>query len=99
MVSLKLQKCLATSVLKCGKRKVWLGPNEVNKISMANSWPNIRKLIKDGFVIRKQTKIHSRARAKRALEAKRKVRHLGYGKRRDTREARLPSKVLWLRQM
>ena len=30
MVSLKLQKRLAASVLKCGKGKVWLDPNEVN---------------------------------------------------------------------
>ena len=36
-VSLLLQKRLASSVLKCGKRKVWLDPNEVNEISMANS--------------------------------------------------------------
>jgi ribosomal protein L19E len=37
MVSLSLQKRLAASVLKCGLRKVWLDPNEVNEISMANS--------------------------------------------------------------
>lgn len=37
MVSLKLQKRLAASVLSCGLRKVWLDPNEVNEISMANS--------------------------------------------------------------
>ena len=36
-VSLLLQKRLASSVLKCGKRKIWLDPNEVNEISMANS--------------------------------------------------------------
>jgi large subunit ribosomal protein L19e len=40
MVSLKLQKRLASSVLKCGKGKVWLDPNEVNEISMANSREN-----------------------------------------------------------
>ncbi|RWV88654.1 hypothetical protein GW17_00049239 [Ensete ventricosum] len=88
MVSLKLQKRLAASVLKCGRGKVWLDPNEVNEISMANSrkelyfilvCQNIRKLVKDGFVIRKPTKIHSRSRARRALEAKRKGRHSGYG--------------------
>jgi hypothetical protein len=65
MVSLKLQKRLAASVLKCGKRKIWLDPNEVNEISMANSRQNIRKLVKDGFVIRKPTKIHSRARTRK----------------------------------
>ena len=44
MVALKLQKRLAASVLKCGERKIWLDPNEVNEISMANSRQNIRKL-------------------------------------------------------
>jgi hypothetical protein len=45
MVSLRLQKRLASSVLKCGKGKIWLDPNEVNEISMANSRQNIRKLV------------------------------------------------------
>ena len=40
---------------------------------------NIRKLVKDGFIIRKPTKIHSRSRARRMKEAKRKGRHSGYG--------------------
>merc|ERR1711966_55220 len=99
MVSLKLQKRLAASVLKCGKRKIWLDPNEVNEISMANSRQNVRKLIKDGFVIKKPQRIHSRARTIRRLEAKRLGRHSGTGKRRGTMEARLPTKVLWLRRM
>uniref|UniRef100_A0A0A0K651 Large ribosomal subunit protein eL19 domain-containing protein n=1 Tax=Cucumis sativus TaxID=3659 RepID=A0A0A0K651_CUCSA len=60
---------------------------------------NIRKLVKDGFIIRKPTKIHSRSRARRMKEAKRKGRHSGYGKRRGTREARLPTKILWMRRM
>mmetsp|Transcript_12299 Transcript_12299/g.35720 ORF Transcript_12299/g.35720 Transcript_12299/m.35720 type:complete len:210 (-) Transcript_12299:81-710(-) len=98
MVTLRLQKRLAASVLKCGKRKVWLDPNEVSEISMANSRQNIRKLVKDGFVIRKPTAIHSRARVRKNLEAKRKGRHSGPGKRRGTREARLPAKVLWMRR-
>jgi large subunit ribosomal protein L19e len=99
MVSLRLQKRLAASVLKCGKRKIWLDPNEVNEISMANSRQNIRKLVKDGFVIRKPQVIHSRARVRAKLEAKRKGRHTGTGKRRGTKEARMPAKVLWMRRM
>jgi len=130
-VSLLLQKRLAASVLKCGKRKIWLDPNEVTEISMANSserpprggaaarvgqgqtaaagglaaaggscvWTaalrsalcqrclaaqhrrvlftsgqNVRKLVKDGLVIRKPEKVHSRFRANAYAEAKRKVR-------------------------
>lgn len=98
MVSLKLQKRLAASVLKCGKRKIWLDPNEVEEIAMANSRQNIRKLEKDGYVIRKPTKIHSRARVLRRQAAKAKGRHMGHGKRKGTANARMPVKVLWMRR-
>merc|ERR1712167_375840 len=99
MVSLKLQKRLAASVLKCGKRKIWHDPNEVNEISMANSRLNIRKLAKDGLVIKKPTKIHSRYSVRKKLVAKRKGRHTGTGKRKGCKGARLPQKVIWLRRL
>merc|ERR1711971_877303 len=99
MVSLCLQKRLAASVLKCGKGKIWLDPNEVNEISMANSRQNIRKLVKDGFVIKKPAKVHSRFRANEWAAAKRKGRHTGHGKRKGAKEARMPVKVLWMRRM
>ena len=98
MVSLKLQKRLAASILKCGKRKIWLDPNESSEISLANSRQNIRKLVKDGLVIRKPNVIHSRSRVNRRLDAKRKGRHTGYGKRKGTAEARMPQKILWIRR-
>ena len=60
MSSLKLQKRLAASVMKCGQKKVWLDPNEINEIANANSRQNIRKLIKDGLVIKKPVAVHSR---------------------------------------
>jgi large subunit ribosomal protein L19e len=60
---------------------------------------HIRKLIKDGYVIRKPNAIHSRARVNKRNEAKSKGRHTGTGKRRGTREARFPSKVVWIRRM
>jgi len=99
MVCLRLQKRLAASILNCGKYKVWLDPNEINEIAMANSRHNIRKLIKDGLIFRKPVKIHSRARWRAHMEAKRKGRHTGPGKRKGSREARMPSKTLWIRRM
>ncbi|KOB75221.1 Ribosomal protein L19 [Operophtera brumata] len=62
MSSLKLQKRLAASVMRCGKKKVWLDPNEINEIANTNSRQNIRKMIKDGLVIKKPVAVHSRAR-------------------------------------
>merc|ERR1712118_14823 len=99
MVSLKLQKRLAASVLNCGKRKIWLDPNEVNEISMANSRLNIRKLAKDGLVIKKPVKVHSRYSVRKHLAAKRKGRHTGTGKRIGSKNARMPSSVIWMRRL
>jgi large subunit ribosomal protein L19e len=58
----------------------------------------IRKLIRDGLIVRKSFTIHSRTRARLHKERVRKGRHCGTGKRRGTKEARMPSKVLWMRR-
>jgi len=94
----QLQKRLAAKIKKCGVNKIWMDPNESSEISLANSRQNIRKLIKDGLIIRKPQVIHSRSRVRKNLAAKRKGRHTGTGKRRGTREARMPTKVLWMRR-
>jgi len=98
MSNLRLQKRLSAAVLKCGKKKVWLDPNESNEISNANSRQNIRRLIKDGLIIRKPVAVHSRARTRKNLDARRKGRHMGFGKRHGTANARMPSKGLWIRR-
>lgn len=54
---------------------------------------NIRKLIKDGLIIKKPVAVHSRARARKNTEARRKGRHCGFGKRKGTANARMPEKV------
>jgi len=99
MSSLKLQKRLAASVMKCGKNKVWLDPNEINEIANANSRQNIRKLIKDGLVIKKPVAVHSRSRVRDNTEARRKGRHTGMGKRKGTKDARMPQKEMWMKRM
>ena len=76
-VSLKLQKRLAADVLKCGKRKIWLDPNEINEIALANSRRNVQKLYHDGLIMKKPAVVHSRARVQLRNEAKRKGRHTG----------------------
>ena len=90
---------MAAKVLKCGKNKIWLDPNETNEISNANSRQNIRKLIKNGLIIRKPVAVHSRARVRKNVIARRKGRHTGTGKRKGTANARMPQKVVWIRRM
>lgn len=98
MVNLRSQKRLAAAVAGVGKRKIWLDPAEQSEIASANSRQHVKKLIKDGRVIIKPTTVHSRARTRALLAAKRKGRHTGPGKRKGTSEARMPSKVLWMRR-
>ena len=99
--------------MRCGKKKVWLDPNEINEIGNTNSrkllklkiiriyfnffhlflGQNIRKLIKDGLIIKKPVVVHSRYRVRKNTIARRKGRHCGYGKRKGTANARMPQKV------
>merc|ERR1711890_10385 len=99
MSALILQKRLAAAVMKCGKNKVWLDPNENQSISNANSRHQVRRLIKDGLIIRKPIAVHSRARARLNAIARRKGRHTGTGKRKGTANARMPQKIIWMRRM
>ncbi|KAF2071886.1 hypothetical protein CYY_006788 [Polysphondylium violaceum] len=99
MVSLTLQKRLAASILKCGKGRIWIDPNEIADVSMANSRDNVRRLINTGLIVRKPVVVHSRSRAREHEAAKRLGRHRGHGNRLGTREARMPSKTLWVRRI
>lgn len=156
-----MQHRLASTLMRCGKRRVWLDPSETAAIAVATSREAVRKLIKDGLIFKKPTvrgaplwaarrsgplpsprrglpfcrslssmlpdvrtrarpsrrrplshvpsfphlvlthlfqAVHSRSRKRRLDLAKRKGRHSGYGKRKGTRNARLPEKVIWMRR-
>jgi len=97
--NLRTQKRLAASVVGVGKRKIWLDPNETTEISNANSRQAIRKLYRNGTIVKKPDTVHSRSRARALLESKRSGRHMGYGKRKGTKDARMPSQVLWMRRL
>lgn len=89
--NLRTQKRLAAAVAGCGQRKIWLDPNEVNEISNANSRQTVRKLIQDGLIIRKPVTMHSRSRSRELTAARRIGRHRGFGKRKGTADARMPT--------
>lgn len=59
----------------------------------------IRKLVRDGLIIKKPVTMHSRSRTRVLADAKRAGRHTGFGKRKGTKDARMPSQVLWMRRL
>ena len=78
--NLRTQKRLAASVVGVGKRKVWLDPNEASEIAQANSRNAIRKLVKNGTIVKKAVTVHSKSRTRAHAQSKREGRHSGYGK-------------------
>ena len=48
--------------------------------------------------MKRQVHMHSRSRVRKMMEEKRRGRHNGTGKRKGTRNARMPAKVLWMRR-
>merc|ERR1712157_331470 len=78
--------------------KVWIDPNETNEVALANSRKNIRKLVKDRLIMKRQISMHSRSRAKAWAEQKREGRHNGKGRRKGSKNARMPAQILWMRR-
>lgn len=96
MSMLSLQKCLASSVLHCGKKKFQLDPNETNKIANANSHQLIRKLIEDGLIIWKPVTVHPQTRCQKHTL---KGRHMIIRMRKGTVNTWVPERVTWMRRM
>lgn len=69
------------------------------KLSAAVCRADIRKLIKDGFIIKKPEKVHSRYWANTIMRQKLKGRHRGPGKVRGTKNARMPEKDRWMKKI
>lgn len=78
---------------------MWLDPNETTELASANSRQAIRKLYRNGTIVKKPVTIHSRASARAYAESKKAGRHMGYGKRKGTKNARMPSQVVWMRRL
>nr|UXY87449.1 60S ribosomal protein L19 [Cryptomonas sp.] len=93
---MKLQKRISASILKCGKRKIWIDPNEKTEILLTDSRSNIKKLIKDGCILKKNDKLHSRDRIRLRRESIFKGRHKGTGKKKGTSNARASEKTFWI---
>ncbi|KAK2117679.1 60S ribosomal protein L19, partial [Saguinus oedipus] len=90
MNMLRLQKRLASNILRCGKKEFWLDPNETNEISNASSHQQIQKLIKDGLIIWKPVTVHPQAPFWKNTLASQKGKHMDIDKQKGTANAQMP---------
>jgi large subunit ribosomal protein L19e len=95
-MDVSVQRRIAAEILKCGIERVWIDPTQLDRVKMAMSKDDIRALIKEGVIKKKQKKGISSARVKKLKEQRKKGRRRGPGSRRGAAGARTPQKEKWM---
>ena len=95
-MELNTQKRLAAEILNCSKKRIIFDSTRLEDIKESITKADIRGLINDGAIIKKQKKGVSRFRARKRAVQKRKGRQQGAGSRQGKRTARLPKKRAWI---
>lgn len=87
---------MAAEVMDVGKSRVWINPDEQEKISEAITRKDIRNLVESGAIQKKDVEGNSNARSKEIKKQKKKGRRKGHGKRQGKKTARKDSKEKWI---
>ncbi|MBN2154719.1 MAG: 50S ribosomal protein L19e [Candidatus Lokiarchaeota archaeon] len=90
------QKRMAAEILKCGKNRIFIDPEYVDDVIMAITREDIRNLIQQGIIQKRQKIGISKYRNNLRKERKKRGRARGYGKRKGVTTARNPSKRAWI---
>ncbi|MFB6191032.1 MAG: 50S ribosomal protein L19e [Candidatus Nanohaloarchaea archaeon] len=99
MSDLKSQKRMAAEVLDVGKNRVWIDPDETEKVEEAITRQDIRNLVESGTIQKKDEKGNSRGRARENRDQKVKGRRKGQGSRKGKKTARKDSKQEWMEKI
>ncbi len=98
-MKLKTQKRLASQILKCSPKRVKFDEDRLEDIKEAITKADIRALIIDKAISRKNKKGISRVRAKKRATQKRKGKQRGQGSRKGKKTARSPKKNEWMNRI
>lgn len=90
---------MARKILSCGRNKLWIDPNEKERVSAVQNYEQVRQLIEDNVIIQRRDKSNSRAHARELAEGRAKGRRMGLGKRKGTKKARLSPKTIWMKNI
>ncbi len=94
-MNLRTKKRLAAQVLGVSPKRVMFNPERLDEIKEALTRADIKSLIKDGAIIKKQKRSASGYHAKQVRKQKSKGKRKGHGSRKGTRNARLKRKEAW----
>jgi large subunit ribosomal protein L19e len=96
MVNLAKQKRIAAHVLKVGIGRVWIDPGASEDVANAITRDDIRGLIDESVIKKKQKKGVSRGRARTKALKRSLGRRKGHGSRKGSKGVRRGKKRLWI---
>lgn len=90
------QRRMAAEIMKCGKNRVYMNPNNLDDISEAVTRGDVRRLINEGVIkARPKTGISSGRNKINAVQ-KAAGKRKGHGSRKGSKYARFPKKRRWI---
>jgi len=98
-MDLKTQKRMASDIIDVGKDRVWIDPENQEKVDEAITRKDIRNLIEGGTIQKKDEKGTSKGRAKHIKKQKKKGRRKGHGSRKGKKGARKTDKQKWMEKI
>lgn len=98
-MKLSTQKRLASRVLKVGRSRVWIDPEFQDEVSLAITKDDIRRLVDERAIQKKQKQGVSRGRARHVMRQKRKGQRKGPGHKKGKATAKLSKKDRWMRKI
>ncbi|MBT6023292.1 50S ribosomal protein L19e [Candidatus Woesearchaeota archaeon] len=98
-MNLEMQKRLSSKVAKVGLARVKINPENVDQVKEAITKADIRDLIDNKVIEILPLVRNSKARARLRAKAKKKGRQSGPGSKVGTRNARTPTKRVWINRI
>lgn len=93
------QRLLASRILKCGINRVWINPDSLADVSLALTADDVKKLIADKVIRKKQVIGISRGRVRAKHEKLRRNQQKGPGKRKGAKTAGNSKKDQWMNRI
>lgn len=98
-MNLKNQKRISADILKCSPKRIVFDNERLEDIKESITKADLRNLINDKAITKKNKKGVSRVRARKIALQKKKGRRRGYGKRKGSQKVRINLKRTWIRRV
>jgi large subunit ribosomal protein L19e len=95
-MDLSNQRRMAAEILKCGRNRVYINPNNIDDIAEAVTRGDVRRLINEGVIKARPKEGTSTGRKKARMAQKDVGKRKGHGSRKGSKYARFPKKRRWI---